>query len=73
MRTRLLEKERTSEREKRIIMRRRMFNRGQNERKSLLASFSIPQIFEYIYTHLSLIVIPKKKGRESKKKNGNQH
>ena len=40
-RARLLERERTS---KRIIMRRRMFNRGQNERdrereKSLLASF----------------------------------
>ena len=33
------------EREKRIIMRRRMFNRGQNKRKSLLASslsLSIP-------------------------------
>ena len=56
MRVYLLAKGREREREeKRIIMRRRMFNRGQNERKSLLASsLCIPQIFEYIriYTYV---------------------
>jgi hypothetical protein len=81
MRTRLLEKERTSKGEKkRIIMRRRMFNRGQNERKSLLASFlslkfssiyMYVYIYIYVYIYRSLSLYLKRKEKE--KKNGNKH
>ena len=57
-------------------MRRQMFNRGQNKRESLLASFLSPK-FSSIYTYRSLSLYLKRRRerereRESKKKNGNK-